>query len=101
MCALDGVSLNIKQMMDLPGDFNIRWAIIASIAGALQRLQLRKAAFPIAQYMLRQIQFFCQFANCKKCPVSFAHADRLRSEKHTSDIQSLMPISYAVFCWKK
>src|SRR3546814_3930390 len=26
---------------------------------------------------------------------------RLRSEEHTSELQSLMRISYAVFCWKK
>src|SRR3546814_10806065 len=26
---------------------------------------------------------------------------RMRSEEHTSEIQSLMRISYAVFCWKK
>src|SRR3546814_9876980 len=25
----------------------------------------------------------------------------IRSEEHTSEIQSLMRISYAVFCWKK
>src|SRR3546814_5116813 len=25
----------------------------------------------------------------------------LRSEEHTSELQSLMRISYAVFCWKK
>src|SRR3546814_955652 len=29
------------------------------------------------------------------------HLDRLSSEEHTSDIQSLMRISYAVFCLKK
>src|SRR3546814_7075664 len=28
-------------------------------------------------------------------------ADRKRSEEHTSELQSLMRISYAVFCWKK
>src|SRR3546814_1276759 len=28
-------------------------------------------------------------------------ADRLRSEEHTSELQSLMRISYAVFCLKK
>src|SRR3546814_7228053 len=27
-------------------------------------------------------------------------AQRKRSEKHTSELQSLMRISYAVFCWK-
>src|SRR3546814_4565162 len=26
---------------------------------------------------------------------------RRRSEEHTSELQSLMRISYAVFCWKK
>src|SRR3546814_8386436 len=29
------------------------------------------------------------------------HADRGRSEEHTSELQSLMRISYAVFCLKK
>src|SRR3546814_3212387 len=29
------------------------------------------------------------------------HAVRLRSEEHTSELQSLMRISYAVFCLKK
>src|SRR3546814_9647638 len=30
-----------------------------------------------------------------------AHLDALRSEEHTSELQSLMRISYAVFCLKK
>src|SRR3546814_5563638 len=30
-----------------------------------------------------------------------AHPDRGRSEEHTSELQSLMRISYAVFCLKK
>src|SRR3546814_1100123 len=29
------------------------------------------------------------------------HGRRFRSEEHTSELQSLMRISYAVFCWKK
>src|SRR3546814_1133923 len=29
------------------------------------------------------------------------HAVEPRSEEHTSELQSLMRISYAVFCWKK
>src|SRR3546814_3584938 len=31
----------------------------------------------------------------------FAALDALRSEEHTSELQSLMRISYAVFCLKK
>src|SRR3546814_10827654 len=32
---------------------------------------------------------------------TFAHAATTRSEEHTSELQSLMRISYAVFCLKK
>src|SRR3546814_6756057 len=34
-------------------------------------------------------------------PVWEARFDRMRSEEHTSELQSLMRISYAVFCLKK
>src|SRR3546814_8943057 len=34
-------------------------------------------------------------------PLPPAHQIRLRSEEHTSELQSLMRISYAVFCLKK
>src|SRR3546814_4666903 len=34
-------------------------------------------------------------------PISRGSAERLRSEEHTSELQSLMRISYAVFCLKK
>src|SRR3546814_10710004 len=33
--------------------------------------------------------------------VIFPHGDDFRSEEHTSELQSLMRISYAVFCLKK
>src|SRR3546814_2330369 len=43
-------------------------------------------------------------ARCRHAEVAFvpeqAHA-RVRSEEHTSELQSLMRISYAVFCLKK
>src|SRR3546814_3628675 len=32
---------------------------------------------------------------------SYGHPRRIRSEEHTSELQSLMRISYAVFCLKK
>src|SRR3546814_6403943 len=35
-----------------------------------------------------------------RTPTTLA-AQRSRSEEHTSELQSLMPISYAVFCLKK
>src|SRR3546814_9482851 len=39
-------------------------------------------------------------SKCKHQP-SINHRDRSRSEEHTSELQSLMRISYAVFCLKK
>src|SRR3546814_8430819 len=33
--------------------------------------------------------------------IAIMHDDHLRSEEHTSELQSLMRISYAVFCLKK
>src|SRR3546814_11782511 len=47
-------------------------------------------------------------ASCDQChrttawtPATFDHSSVTRSEEHTSEIQSLMRISYAVFCLKK
>src|SRR3546814_7920047 len=44
-------------------------------------------------------------ARARQCGIEIAQADagiaKLRSEEHTSELQSLMRISYAVFCLKK
>src|SRR3546814_3925205 len=40
-------------------------------------------------------------ANLEDVVVSNHQSGRLRSEEHTSELQSLMRISYAVFCLKK
>src|SRR3546814_7271309 len=42
------------------------------------------------------------FARCSSLPLAYRLlTHRLRSEEHTSELQSLMRISYAVFCLKK
>src|SRR3546814_9014710 len=41
------------------------------------------------------------FANCKFVGAQFIDCNFRRSEEHTSELQSLMRISYAVFCLKK
>src|SRR3546814_9279922 len=57
------------------------------------------SAIDVAAYNLeikRQgIDYYCGSGNCDTLPVL------LRSEEHTSELQSLMRISYAVFCLKK
>src|SRR3546814_6629510 len=42
-----------------------------------------------------------QLAGFAPQPQGLAHSRRIRSEEHTSELQSLMRISYAVFCLKK
>src|SRR3546814_8296215 len=44
--------------------------------------------------------FHPPFVRAKHAPVD-RHLQRVRSEEHTSELQSLMRISYAVFCLKK
>src|SRR3546814_4593394 len=46
----------------------------------------------------------CAYAAVEKSPPTLCESSRVkpaRSEEHTSEIQSLMRISYAVFCLKK
>src|SRR3546814_10819487 len=45
--------------------------------------------------------FHCQPARRRAPTLQQFIADRERSEEHTSELQSLMRISYAVFCLKK
>src|SRR3546814_3076914 len=50
--------------------------------------------------LFRSIQSYpCQSYRCFPSMSSFVRASR--SEEHTSELQSLMRISYAVFCLKK
>src|SRR3546814_6338983 len=49
-------------------------------------------------------QYFKQHGYHTRCVGKIYHdpaAAQDRSEEHTSELQSLMRISYAVFCWKK
>src|SRR3546814_4067125 len=47
----------------------------------------------------RQSHMLCGMADGRRSP--YLHPTAFRSEEHTSELQSLMRISYAVFCLKK
>src|SRR3546814_9697011 len=50
---------------------------------------------------LRHVDVVARCAAAAVCPRFSLDRNRLRSEEHTSELQSLMRISYAVFCLKK
>src|SRR3546814_2176267 len=86
-------------MVDAGRERDVLGPVIAAAARALQRLELRKARFPIAQHMGRHPDALGKLADGEHRARHLAF--RLRSEEHTSELQSLMRISYAVFCLKK
>ena len=59
-------------------------------------------AFYSAHFSLRQRpRFFLPNSHCGSVPAFHTAHFSLRSEEHTSELQSPVPISYAVFCLKK
>src|SRR3546814_7984105 len=75
-------------------------------AGAEQRLGGRKAALQLAQLVVHVDAQGLEGARRGVDRPTFAtrallSLGLLRSEEHTSELQSLMRISYAVFCLKK
>ncbi len=54
--AADGIAFIVEQPMDLARKLDIGGPVIAAVAGALQRPQLREFGFPIAQDVLRDAE---------------------------------------------
>src|SRR3546814_6427122 len=70
----------------------------------------RRAFFPQAPRLEIKCRHFCSFvhdgpnerAACSRRAIHRRRCNgKVRSEEHTSELQSLMRISYAVFCLKK
>src|SRR3546814_1678535 len=62
---------------------------LTSSLGILRSASVIASALPCTSALTMMLSDFCS-----PCPM-------LRSEEHTSELQSLMRISYAVFCLKK
>src|SRR3546814_18116942 len=72
----------------------------ADVGDAVQPLQALHDHF--ADGLSLHLTFAAGFKLALDSGDEFFHADRIdRSEEHTSELQSLMRISYAVFCLKK
>src|SRR3546814_2523166 len=72
--------------------------------GAVNKSEIFQIGHHIAYGCGRQIEHFRKRTRPHRLPVgyiSFYERFKKRSEEHTSELQSLMRISYAVFCLKK
>src|SRR3546814_10528922 len=86
----------------LVGDRIERLLVRGRLAG--RRLHQRRQLQLLEQqraYLFRRIQVEGAPGQFGGALLQFQHPPRQRSEEHTSELQSLMRISYAVFCLKK
>src|SRR3546814_2081613 len=81
------------EMHDRGGDL-YRWPFASSGETSCQR---ERTKADLAQGNSQRNQFVDTFPLFRQ----FCCSNHLRSEEHTSELQSLMRISYAVFCLKK
>src|SRR3546814_11234451 len=90
-------SFPTRRSSDLkPGDEQLGLALLADFHDGLARTVFGTDP---AVSVRRSVSRLCRVHGERKCQPSCFHAGR--SEEHTSELQSLMRISYAVFCLKK
>src|SRR6516164_7951520 len=70
----DRISFLIKELSDLPQQFNVLRPIVTAATPALERLNLRKFGFPKSQHMRRQFEFLGDFSGGAKGSARFAGA---------------------------
>src|SRR3546814_9569563 len=76
-----------KRAIELTGDPNFGFKVAAEV---------RPATFHVLGYSMS-----CSATLCRALERFAFYCRLIRSEEHTSELQSLMRISYAVFCLKK
>ena len=70
--AANGIAVLIEEAVDAVREGDVRRPVVAAVAGALQRTELRKARFPVSQDVLRDPEIFRQFADGAESLVAFA-----------------------------
>src|SRR3546814_3713166 len=96
VCSSD-LSLTDFLILQHVNAFIINAKVIQNSDGAAGKATLRKQ-----RRSLHEQHNVGRFYNLSDTPLDIAHKhSNSRSEEHTSELQSLMRISYAVFCLKK
>src|SRR3546814_9427234 len=107
---LDRVRLEIRHGLGSVRDIPIlaQRAVWMCPTSGLQESQAWKGFLPTKRMRSPAFQLALRFKGAKQGSLAFSQAcdpqsgvARRRSEEHTSELQSLMRISYAVFCLKK
>src|SRR3546814_3201496 len=75
--------------------------VVHTIREALTRVDTRSTYWAVNSIVPRRPDQRALFAKIRTPVLVVAGAEDRRSEEHTSELQSLMRISYAVFCLKK
>src|SRR3546814_1586003 len=97
-------SLATLPAMDFPNIDELELVERVSLPEATLKELIERTAFGMAQ---QDVRFYLNGLlldlreNLLRCVATVGHRLALRSEEHTSELQSLMLISYAVFCLKK
>src|SRR3546814_8057240 len=82
----DSANEVVREIVAAGGEAVANAADVGTIAGGLSIFETAMSAFGRADILVNNAGIL---------------RDRTRSEEHTSELQSLMRISYAVFCLKK
>src|SRR3546814_5714474 len=89
--------MNKQFLLAFPGFFDHRK--LFQIAYLLQHIQFHETIYPVLFF--RQRFQLLGVPGSQVTDLPDPDIDDTRSEEHTSELQSLMRISYAVFCLKK
>src|SRR3546814_8736532 len=82
-----------RELRDVPG---VTVIVYEQTCAAEKRRRRKRGKFPDPAKRM-----FINAAVCEGCGDCSVQSNCVRSEEHTSELQSLMRISYAVFCLKK
>src|SRR3546814_2038412 len=91
--------LPMDQPLKLSGDLEHDGTPDLDVVHALQLARSQRPELAAIDASIRQADAELSAARRRRLPTLSLVADR--SEEHTSELQSLMRISYAVFCLKK
>src|SRR3546814_3704525 len=94
----------LREQFKAPGDFAMAYVIahevghhVQNLLGISKQVQSQRSRLSEAEYNQLSVRLELQ---ADFLAGVWAHHAQRRSEEHTSELQSLMRISYAVFCLK-